>query len=255
VGTVKNYSGKLNQIVEFYEEHFPEELTEDGTLEAPLSTEPLLNFFSYIFIGAHERLKLDGPENISDKDPDPFSVSHIKGFRSAVVHLYTRKNMKLHPGYDKKPSGFRAILPYLLASLWLWAQYQWADCSTHMVPEGWRLPTQVPVKAAYDWWFHGDKATGIQPYCNLKRADISSADVMRLTRMRRVITELCLRMDLPEGITSPSQLTIVDSDSCFTAAYDKLMADVLQVTNIKRPNDWSYGSAYNAILKLKKLLF
>jgi hypothetical protein len=138
---------------------------------------------------------------------------------------------------------------------WLWAQYQWADCSTHMVPEGWRLPTQVPVKAAYDWWFHGDKATGIQPYCNLKRADISSADVMRLTRMRRVITELCLRMDLPEGITSPSQLTIVDSDSCFTAAYDKLMADVLQVTNIKRPNDWSYGSAYNAILKLKKLLF
>jgi hypothetical protein len=59
-------------------------------------------------------------------------------------------------------------------------------------------------------------------------------------------------MDLPEGITSPSQLTIVDSDSCFTAAYGKLLADVLQVTNIKRPNDWSYGSAYNAILKLKK---
>lgn len=99
--TKSNYNGKLNQIEEFFKEHHPDALT-DGKLCAPLEHGPLLHFFSYVFMGAHERLKLGGPENIPSKEPDPFSCSQIKGYRSAVVYLYTQKALKLDPDLDEE---------------------------------------------------------------------------------------------------------------------------------------------------------
>jgi hypothetical protein len=136
---------------------------------------------------------------------------------------------------------------------WNWAEYQWsADNNVHMVPEGWRLPVQVPVKAAYDWWYHGDKATSIRPYCNLTKNDILSCDSMRHTRLKRVLSELAQRMELPEDVSSPMELSLTDSDSCFFTAFESLKSDITEHTRIKRPNDWSYGSAYNAIVKVAK---
>jgi hypothetical protein len=69
--TKGNYNGKLNQIKEFFVEHYPDALNADGELEAPLEDGPLLHFFSYVFMGAHERLKLNGPEDVSSQMPDP----------------------------------------------------------------------------------------------------------------------------------------------------------------------------------------
>jgi hypothetical protein len=97
--TKSNYKGKLGQIELYFQKIHPEALVE-GKLEAPIPAEPLLDFFSYIFIGAHERGKLNGPNDIPDKEPDPFSSSQIKGYRSAVVYLYTQKLMKIDPELD-----------------------------------------------------------------------------------------------------------------------------------------------------------
>ena len=59
-----------------------------------------MSFFSSVFVGAFERNKLNGPEDVGENDPDPFSSSQIKGYRSAVVSLYTEKLMKIDPALD-----------------------------------------------------------------------------------------------------------------------------------------------------------
>ena len=99
VTTKSNYRGKLEQIKAYFVKYHPEALV-DGEVVPPIQTEPLLDFFSYIFIGAHERSKLDGPDDIPEKEPDPYSSSLIKGYRSAVVYLYTEKLLKIDPELD-----------------------------------------------------------------------------------------------------------------------------------------------------------
>jgi len=135
---------------------------------------------------------------------------------------------------------------------WNWAQFQWPDRNMHFVPHGWRLPTQLPVKSAFDCWYHGDKAVSIRPFCKLRKNDILSCDAMRFTRFKRVMKEIAERLELPVGVDTPTDLTLAESDACFSVAFDRLTSDLLEHTRIKRPNDWSYGSAYNAILKRAK---
>ena len=113
--TKSNYGGKLNQIKEYFEANHPEALVE-GEVVAPIPSEPLMNFFSYIFIGAHERGKLAGPDFIPPGDPDPYSTSQVKGYRSAVVFLYTEKadrsSLKLVPtliGSGQNMSGQEVV--------------------------------------------------------------------------------------------------------------------------------------------------
>jgi hypothetical protein len=170
---------------------------------------------------------------------------------------------------------------------WNWAQYQWPDNNVHFVPHGWRVPTQIPVKAAFDWWYHGDKAAGIRPLRLLGKNDIMPCDAMRFTRYKRVMKELADRMELPDGVSSPMELSLPESDTVYNTAFNKLKSDVTndpdsiqeeqqqegsdgggieegasagaaesshlnRIRQVKRRNDWSYGSAYNAIIHAAK---
>jgi hypothetical protein len=55
----------------------------------------LLDFFSCLCADGFQRDQLDGPENVAQGSPDPYSISHIRGHRSAIVDLYTQANISL----------------------------------------------------------------------------------------------------------------------------------------------------------------
>jgi hypothetical protein len=93
--TKKNYSYKHKYVVEYLGKHSPSDLLEEGgEIKIPMD-DVLKSFFGYIMASAFARAKLKSPDEIPDGEPDPWSVSQITGFKSAIVSLYTAKNMKL----------------------------------------------------------------------------------------------------------------------------------------------------------------
>jgi len=94
--TKKNYSSKHKYVVEYLGKHSPSDLLEEGgKIKIPMDEDVLKSFFGYIMASAFARAKLKSPDEIPDGEPDPWSVSQITGFKSAIVSLYTAKNMKL----------------------------------------------------------------------------------------------------------------------------------------------------------------
>jgi hypothetical protein len=147
VGTKKNYRSRINVLKEYFQEFSPDALDDDGEVRVPLADSDLCNFFAHLFIPAHERGKLQSPEDILPGEEDPLCATTVKGYRSAIVDLYTQANLVIDPvvngrinkmitGYEKdlndlkkrslmKPEEGRQPLPFSGYQLMLWKFLNW----------------------------------------------------------------------------------------------------------------------------------
>jgi hypothetical protein len=79
----------------------PDSLNEKGEITVPLAKQSMLQFFGWKCRKAMEILEA-GVNN----DGDPESVSSVRGYRSALVSLYTAKKLAIQPELDKELSIF-----------------------------------------------------------------------------------------------------------------------------------------------------
>ena len=95
-GTITSYASKISQLQDYLEAHHVDCLSGDNKdiIDIPIPTKPVMNFFGAVCKPAHTLNKLKGPEELSDDSPVPYSASHVRGFRSAIVDLYTSAKVK-----------------------------------------------------------------------------------------------------------------------------------------------------------------
>lgn len=86
-GTKKQYVGKVNAFLKWATDHERDVTDEDGHIAIPSAKKNMLDFFGYMGSLATERLKLSSGDDFED-GPVPYSSSHLKGFKSALVDLY-----------------------------------------------------------------------------------------------------------------------------------------------------------------------
>lgn len=94
MGTKGNYNSKISHYIKWAERHTPLCIV-NNEVTLPMNKESVLSFFGHICSPAYERLNISDPLDVLEDADDPYSVSHIKGYRSAFVNLYTVQNMKI----------------------------------------------------------------------------------------------------------------------------------------------------------------
>ena len=96
--TKKNYESNVKQAVQWFKKHHRRCLTaNEKSLTVPIKRGPLMEFFGYLSRDAHKRQSLNGPEELTADMHEPLSPHTLQGYRSAIVDLYTQKNMTLEP--------------------------------------------------------------------------------------------------------------------------------------------------------------
>jgi hypothetical protein len=106
--TQDNYATKQKQLLSFViknKDDLPNEtqlLDEIESLRIPFGDEGkvLKKFFGNIMSSAAKRNKCQNQSEIPAGEPDPWSVAQIKGFRSAIVSLYSDINQELSREVD-----------------------------------------------------------------------------------------------------------------------------------------------------------
>jgi hypothetical protein len=93
--TKSNYRSKINTMIEWLKSNGPTALDEADQLIIPIHTDTCLSFFGSLCAPAQERARLTSAEEIPEGAADPYSVSVVRGFRSALVDRYTSANMIL----------------------------------------------------------------------------------------------------------------------------------------------------------------
>ena len=92
--TKNNYESKVKQAVQWFKKHHRRCLTaNEKSLTVPIKRGPLIEFFGYLSRDAHKRQSLNGPEELTADMHEPLSPHTLQGYRSAIVDLYTQKNM------------------------------------------------------------------------------------------------------------------------------------------------------------------
>lgn len=94
VRTKSNYANKIKLMVDWYMVKYPNEVDDsECELILPLSDASIIAFFTSKCFYAHQRMDLNGPQDLTDelKVNEPYSPEYLQGFRSALVDLYRRK--------------------------------------------------------------------------------------------------------------------------------------------------------------------
>jgi hypothetical protein len=92
--TKQNYKSKIKMMTAWMALRFPQNVDIDGNLTIPLPKAAVIRFFSHLCSAAHALSKRGDDETEVTEDQVPLSVSHVKGFRSALVDLYKKANRK-----------------------------------------------------------------------------------------------------------------------------------------------------------------
>lgn len=100
VNTKSNYAGKMVTMATWLEEHYPGCVNENMDVIPPVPKSAVLGFFGHLCGPAHERKKLNDATQIQEGEADPYSASHVRGFRSALVDVYERHHMRLEESLD-----------------------------------------------------------------------------------------------------------------------------------------------------------
>jgi hypothetical protein len=116
--TKQQYSGKVNFLREYLKNEDPEALDEEDDISIPVNDDNVLvKFFGFIMASAYARDKLQSPDDIPEDEADPWSVSQINGYKSAIVSLYTAQDLKLSDKVDTKLKGMIDGYEKLITSL------------------------------------------------------------------------------------------------------------------------------------------
>ena len=97
VGSKGTYRSKVAVMSRYMEEHFPH-CVENGVVAIPADSTAIQAFFGSICKAAHD---LNAIGVINEHTVTPMSVSSVKGYRSALVDLYTLKHQVLDKEMDK----------------------------------------------------------------------------------------------------------------------------------------------------------
>jgi hypothetical protein len=97
VGTKRTYSSKITKFKEWLVEKHPDGLDDDMEVIIPVADNIFKDFLGHLFTPAHERAKCISPEDIPPGEADPYSATTIKGYRSAIVDLYTSQSLTVDP--------------------------------------------------------------------------------------------------------------------------------------------------------------
>lgn len=99
------YQGRIRHFQQWLVENHPEGIDEGGQVAVPISIVILMAFFGYLSQAAHSRDQLQSPADIPEDAVEPYSVSYIKGYRSAIVNLYTERMTRLSEEADIQLTG------------------------------------------------------------------------------------------------------------------------------------------------------
>ena len=96
-GTKENYKGKQRIMIDWLKVNHPSCVNRSDELKIPVSNGPIISFFGNLAQPAHDRSRCNEGDPLG---PDPMSVSCIRGYRSALVFLYTKVDKKLSEKTD-----------------------------------------------------------------------------------------------------------------------------------------------------------
>ena len=103
--TKELYTGRIRHLQQWMSETHPEGIDQTGQVIVPIAIDTLMAFFGYLSQAAHARDELQSPADIPQDAIEPYSVSYIKGYRSAIVNLYTEKYTRLSEDADIQLTG------------------------------------------------------------------------------------------------------------------------------------------------------
>jgi hypothetical protein len=103
--TKSTYKSHLKMFVDYMSNHFPDSVA-DGKLVLPLTWEAVLSFNGFVASAAYARAKFTCPNDIPPDIPEPYSSSHLSGFKSAVVDVYKKAGIRIDPDLDMQWGAF-----------------------------------------------------------------------------------------------------------------------------------------------------
>jgi hypothetical protein len=95
--TKNGYNLKMRVVIGWYTSNHPDQVDSEGGLKLPLTTDSLFQFVASLAYAGQLRDQLAGPHELTDQHPEPYSVSYLQGFKSAVLDYYRRKKVTFDP--------------------------------------------------------------------------------------------------------------------------------------------------------------
>ena len=115
--TKSTYKSHLKMFVDYMTKHFPDSVN-DGQLVHPLTWEAVRSFNGFVASAAVERRRFNSPTELPPHIPEPFSSSHISGFKSAVVDMYKKAGITIDIQLDMEWKNYlsKHLYIYLMLS-------------------------------------------------------------------------------------------------------------------------------------------
>jgi hypothetical protein len=99
------YKLKIRTFVEWCRKNRPDSLDSLGDVIIPMEIGVVTQFFGYLSIPVVNRSKISSSEQIPEKEEDPPSYSTLTTYRSALVDLYSQKNLKVSDEWNTRVKG------------------------------------------------------------------------------------------------------------------------------------------------------
>ena len=100
IDTKRTYKSKILGMINWLEVNYPLALDGEGQLKIPIDEVAVYNFFGMLCKAAEVKLR-----SMDNNDPPPMSLSAVAGFRSALVDIHKRHDIKLPPILDQRLKG------------------------------------------------------------------------------------------------------------------------------------------------------
>jgi hypothetical protein len=94
IKTMETYDSRMNILKRWMINKHPEHIDTNNNLMIPLPTSVVMEYFGDLVMEASALDLADQLGTLSDQDHKPKSVSHIVGFRSALIDLYRSKGLE-----------------------------------------------------------------------------------------------------------------------------------------------------------------
>jgi hypothetical protein len=149
--TKQSYASKINQALIWFRANHHDFLTEDGrSFQLPIPSGPLLAFFGVLGKAAYDRQHLSGSDKITPDMVEPMSPSSLQGYRSAIIDLYTNRNLIMDANVSKALTNVLDGYDKLCRQLRLKALMKIKEGKSPIEMSGYRMLAEKLMKAKVD---------------------------------------------------------------------------------------------------------
>jgi hypothetical protein len=138
-GTKSTYCSKVKCMLDWMKVNRPDCVTESGDLMIPVEKQAILSYFGSIMKAADDRSKLTSAQDIPEGEPDPPAISTVRGYRSALVDLYTEKKKKIAEDLDVELATILDSYEKKINNLKNRSLMKIGEGKTHLKPKGYEL--------------------------------------------------------------------------------------------------------------------